>query len=172
MGFRLGQQFEGVLTAAQAGGEWAIAALYQDLQPAVLRYMRARAGQDGEDLAAETWLSVARNLRSFTGDEAGFRSWVFTIAQRRVADYRRARGRRPAPTPDDALADMAGPDDPAGTALADGGATRPPGGSWRCSRKTRPKSSCCGWSPASPSKKWPGSPDAARARSGSSNTGR
>jgi DNA-directed RNA polymerase specialized sigma24 family protein len=39
---------------------------------------------------------VLRNLNGFEGDEARFRSWVFTIAHRRLADDRRRRARRPA----------------------------------------------------------------------------
>ncbi|MEE9184149.1 MAG: RNA polymerase sigma factor, partial [Acidimicrobiia bacterium] len=38
---------------------------------------------------------VVRNLDTFTGDEAGFRSWLFTIVHRRVLDARRRARRRP-----------------------------------------------------------------------------
>lgn len=40
-------------------------------------------------------LQVVRDLRRFEGDEAGFRSWVFTIAHRRLLDARRSHDRRP-----------------------------------------------------------------------------
>lgn len=40
-------------------------------------------------------LQVVRDLRRFEGDEAGFRSWVFTIAHRRLLDARRSRDRKP-----------------------------------------------------------------------------
>lgn len=59
------------------------------------RYLRAQLGQDAEDVASETWLSVARGLGTFSGDEDAFRAWVFTIAKRRVVDHLRRRGRRP-----------------------------------------------------------------------------
>jgi RNA polymerase sigma-70 factor (ECF subfamily) len=42
----------------------------------------------------DVFLQVARNISSFNGDESGFRSWVFTIAYRRLIDERRLRGRR------------------------------------------------------------------------------
>lgn len=90
----LGDQFLGILTAAQEGGDWAVAILYRSLQPAVVSYLRSRAGDDAEDLAAETWLAVARGLRVFSGDEAAFRSWVFTIAHRRLVDHHRSGSRR------------------------------------------------------------------------------
>lgn len=38
---------------------------------------------------------MVRDLSSFSGDEAGFRSWVFTIAHRRLLDARRRLTRRP-----------------------------------------------------------------------------
>ena len=90
----LGDQFLGILTAAQEGGDWAVAILYRWLHPALVGYLRGRAGDEAEDLAAETWLAVARGLRAFSGDEAAFRSWVFTIAHRRLVDHHRANTRR------------------------------------------------------------------------------
>jgi RNA polymerase sigma-70 factor (ECF subfamily) len=91
----LGDQFPGILTAAQDGGEWAVAILYRWLHPAVVSYLRARAGDEAEDLASETWIAVARGLPKFSGDETAFRSWVFTIAHRRLIDHHRVTNRRP-----------------------------------------------------------------------------
>jgi RNA polymerase sigma factor (sigma-70 family) len=91
----LGDQFQGILTAAQDGGEWAVAILYRWLHPAVVGYLRARAGDEADDLASETWIAVARGLAGFSGDESAFRSWVFTIAHRRLIDHHRATARRP-----------------------------------------------------------------------------
>jgi RNA polymerase sigma-70 factor (ECF subfamily) len=116
----VGPEFDSVLAAAQEGAEWAVAVLYRNLQPAVLRYLAARAGEEGEDLAADTWLDVARGLKSFSGNESSFRSWVFTIAHRRLVDHHRRRARRiRARADDEAVAQLAGPDDPAETALAE-----------------------------------------------------
>lgn len=115
---RLGAQFDGILAAAQAGGEWAVAALYRELHPAVLRYLRSRAGQDAEDLASETWLDVAKGLPGFSGSETAFRSWVFTIAHRRLVDHRRTVARRPGSTAgEEAVAALPAADDPAAAAL-------------------------------------------------------
>lgn len=47
-----------------------------------------------DDLAAEVWLAVARGLDRFSGDEANFRSWLFTIARHRVIEHRRRQARR------------------------------------------------------------------------------
>jgi RNA polymerase sigma-70 factor (ECF subfamily) len=88
-----GEQFEGVLTGARSGAEWAIAALYREFHPRLLRYLRAQEPVDGEDLAAEAWLDAAQGLRRFKGDELAFQRWVFTIARRRLIDFRRRRSR-------------------------------------------------------------------------------
>ena len=55
------------------------------------------------------FLGVFARLRTFSGPEAQFRSFVFTIAHRRVVDHRRIRARRPEAAPLDA----AGGDEPA-----------------------------------------------------------
>jgi RNA polymerase sigma-70 factor (ECF subfamily) len=90
----LGEQFPSVLEAAQAGAEWAMAALYKDLQPSVLVYLRTKEPFEAEDVASEVWLDIAAGLRRFEGDEDAFRRWVFTIARRRLIDLRRQAGRR------------------------------------------------------------------------------
>jgi RNA polymerase sigma-70 factor (ECF subfamily) len=90
----LQEGFDQVLRAAQAGAPWAVEALYRELHPSVLAFLRHRAPQDAEDLAADVFVDVAEGLGRFQGTEANFRSWVFTIAYRRLADLRRRRARR------------------------------------------------------------------------------
>jgi RNA polymerase sigma-70 factor, ECF subfamily len=85
-----------VAAAARDGEEWALGRLYTTLAPAVAGFFRLQHVTDPEDLTSEVFVGVLRNLRSFDGDEAHFRSWVFTIAYRRLADDRRAARRRPA----------------------------------------------------------------------------
>lgn len=91
----LGEPFPEILTAAQQGAEWAWARIYQDLAGPVTGYLTGHGGHEPDDLAAETFLQVARGIHGFSGDEGQFRSWVFVIAHRRLQDERRARGRRP-----------------------------------------------------------------------------
>ena len=86
--------FERVLAEAKVGAEWAITALYRDLQPSLLRYLRSQAPADCEDLASEVWLDAASSLIRFEGDETALRRWLFTIARRRLVDLRRRDGRR------------------------------------------------------------------------------
>jgi RNA polymerase sigma-70 factor (ECF subfamily) len=101
-----GVEFDSVLGAARLGEEWAVTALYEAVQPSLLRWLRSRAGSDADDVASQTWLEVANGLARFEGGEDGFRGWVFTIARRRLADERRRRRRRPttAQLPDDIAA--------------------------------------------------------------------
>jgi len=91
----LGDYFASVLVAARLGHAWAWEAIYRDLAGPVLGYAKNRGANDPEDVASETFLQVARNIHRFEGDEVGFRSWVFTIAHRRVIDQQRAEGRQP-----------------------------------------------------------------------------
>lgn len=84
-----------VVQAAQAGDEDAFVVLYRALHPGLLRYLWSHIGDAAEDVAAETWLHVARDIRRFEGDETGFRSWVITIGRHRMLDYLRQQGRRP-----------------------------------------------------------------------------
>jgi RNA polymerase sigma-70 factor, ECF subfamily len=88
-----GEQFEAVLAGARAGAEWAVCALYREFYPRLVRYLRAQEPAEGEDLAAETWLDAARGLHRFEGDEGAFQRWIFTIARRRLIDFRRRRSR-------------------------------------------------------------------------------
>ncbi|MDT7577382.1 MAG: polymerase sigma-70 factor, subfamily [Pseudonocardiales bacterium] len=86
---------ESALAAAREGVEWGFVALYRDLQPRLLRYATALIGPDAEDVTAETWLQVARDLHRFDGDLDGFRGWASTICRHRAADAARVRARRP-----------------------------------------------------------------------------
>jgi RNA polymerase sigma-70 factor (ECF subfamily) len=100
---------EDALRVARAGDEAGFVVLYRDLQPKLLRYATALVGAEAEDVTAETWLQVARDLRNFTGDLNGFRGWVSRICRNRAMDSARLRSRRPA-DPTDALTFIDMPD--------------------------------------------------------------
>ena len=68
------------MAQAQRGDPEAFRVLYRDIQPRLLRYLHATAGQDAEDIASETWLQVTRDLPAFTGSYDGFRVWVAATA--------------------------------------------------------------------------------------------
>ena len=109
---RTGLPFDDVLVAAQTGAAWAFEVLYRDLAPVVTGYLRLHGAAEPDDLASETFIGVFTGLRTFDGDEAGLRAWVFTIGRRRLVDDWRRRGRRPvlAADGDDALREYRGGD--------------------------------------------------------------
>jgi RNA polymerase sigma-70 factor (ECF subfamily) len=93
--------FDAVLASAQRGDDRAVAVLYRELQPRLAGYLRAREPRAADDIEGEVWLAVAQGLTRFTGGQDAFRAWVFSIAHRRLADYRRTSARRstvPVPT--------------------------------------------------------------------------
>lgn len=90
----IGDEFDKLLSSAQEGDAVALEAVYRDLAPLVLGYLRGRGAADPEDLVSETFVAVVRNIRGFEGSETQFRSWVLTIAHRRLIDERRRLRRR------------------------------------------------------------------------------
>lgn len=112
-------QLDDAVRAAQRGDSAAFRVLYRDLQPRLLRYLRALVGDDAEDVASETWLQIARDMASFSGDHDGFRGWATTIARHRAMDHLRRDSRRPAsaPVPAEDLAWLAARDDTAELAM-------------------------------------------------------
>jgi RNA polymerase sigma-70 factor (ECF subfamily) len=91
----LNEEFPEVLAAAARGDELAFSALYRDVHPALLRYLRAMSWDIAEDAASECWFEVARGLGAFVGPEPAFRAWVFAIARRKLIDRIRYEARRP-----------------------------------------------------------------------------
>ncbi|MCV2393096.1 RNA polymerase sigma factor [Actinotalea sp. M2MS4P-6] len=88
-----------VLERARAGSGEAFGVIYAELAGPVSAYLRAKGVAEHEDLTSEVFIAVFQGLPGFEGDVVGFRSWVFTIAHRRVVDTWRRAGRRPEPVP-------------------------------------------------------------------------
>jgi RNA polymerase sigma factor (sigma-70 family) len=93
-GLPIGEGFPSVLDAARAGAPWAFERLYADLAPAVGGYLRVQGAAEPDDVTSEVFLGVFTGIGSFTGAEPQFRSWVFTIAHRKLIDERRRLARR------------------------------------------------------------------------------
>ncbi|WP_158296509.1 RNA polymerase sigma factor [Nocardioides albidus] len=83
------------LARALEGDEDAFGEVWRLLHPPLLRYLRVRDRDTAEDIAAETWLHVVRDLGRFSGGPAEFRAWVFTLGRHRAIDAGRARAARP-----------------------------------------------------------------------------
>jgi len=107
--------------AARDGNQEAFRVLYREVQPGLLRYLRGLVGnnaQDAEDLASETWLQIARDIRSFRDEGAGFRGWAVRIARHRALDHLRRNQRRPAAVlPVETLVDLPDQHDTAEAAI-------------------------------------------------------
>jgi RNA polymerase sigma factor (sigma-70 family) len=75
----------------------------------VHRFLVASVGPvDADDCYQETWLSALRAYPRLR-DTSNLRSWIFTIAHRKVIDHARARGRRAVPLAEAGeIADLAG----------------------------------------------------------------
>ena len=107
---RFGGRFGDVLAGARRGERWGLEQIFTALSPVVAGYLRTQGATEADDLTSEVFVAVLRNLHRFEGDEAAFRSWVFTIAHRRLTDERRRAGRQPTHEPLTAAANMAAPD--------------------------------------------------------------
>ena len=111
------------LASARRGDERGFTELWVSLNPLILRYLWVLVGQSADDVASETWLHAARDVREFRGDAAGFRVWLFRVARHRALDELRRAGRRPEdPTGlpgvgTDPAREHAAPDDTADAAL-------------------------------------------------------
>lgn len=83
------------IEAAKRGSVAAFERIYRALAAPVLSYLRWHRVSDPDGLTNDVFAQVHRKLRSFEGDEQGFRSWVFTIAHHRMIDDRRRSQRQP-----------------------------------------------------------------------------
>src|SRR5260370_28382279 len=82
LGAVIGEAFTAVLASAQKGREAAFSRLWEDGNPALLRYLRMVVPEAAEDVAADTWLQVVRGLAGFRGDEQAWRARLFSPAPR------------------------------------------------------------------------------------------
>jgi len=89
-----GVPFETVLAAAQSGAAWASTTLWREYSPSVAGFARGRGSRDPDDLASDVFLTVFDTLSTFSGSESDFRSYLFSLAYRRLVDELRQRARR------------------------------------------------------------------------------
>lgn len=92
---RIGSSFPIVIQSARRGGQGGFERLYNAYAGSVAGYLRVQGAEDPDDLTNQVFFDAFSAIESFEGDEDGFRSWLFTIAHRRLVDDRRRRGRRP-----------------------------------------------------------------------------
>ena len=88
------QNFEALLAAAQVGAPWACGAIWVEFAPAVTAFLRARGSREPDDVTSEVFIAVLDQLPKFVGGPAELRSFIFSIAYRRLVDELRMRTRR------------------------------------------------------------------------------
>jgi RNA polymerase sigma factor (sigma-70 family) len=108
---RFAGRFDVVLAGARKGEPRALEEIFTTLAPVIAGYLRLQGSREPDDLTSDVFIGVLRNLGSFEGDEPAFRSWVFTIAHRRLLDERRRLARRPPPEPIELAPGEIAPDD-------------------------------------------------------------
>lgn len=85
------QPDEELVRCAQAGDGAAFDLLYERYLDRVYRRVRCSIPQaDVEDVTQEVFIAVIRSLKEFRGDSK-FRTWLYTILSRKIADYYRRR---------------------------------------------------------------------------------
>ncbi|MEL6671420.1 MAG: RNA polymerase sigma factor [Bacteroidota bacterium] len=82
---------------AKQGNRKAFEALFRLWQPKIFAhaYQTTQQKEAVEEIAQETWLAIARQLRNLR-DEELFPIWVYRITQKKAADWLRAKYREPA----------------------------------------------------------------------------
>ena len=88
------ESLEATIADAQFGSAAAIETLYRTFAPLVIGYLRGAGSTDAEDLASDVFVAMVARLPRFSGDEAAFRRWLFTIAHHRLVDERRRAATR------------------------------------------------------------------------------
>lgn len=80
--------------------------IYRALAGPVYSYLsnQVRRREDAEDLTGQVFLEAMRGVRTFSGDAAAFKGWLFRIAHNRAVDLARRLARRPEATLDEAEA--------------------------------------------------------------------
>jgi RNA polymerase sigma factor (sigma-70 family) len=80
-----------LLHAHAAGDPQAFGRLYDRYDRPCFQFIRRMVGsahaQAAEDLHQETWISIANSAAMFDPRKAGFATWLFTIARRKVWDH-------------------------------------------------------------------------------------
>jgi RNA polymerase sigma-70 factor (ECF subfamily) len=82
-----------LINLAQQGDRSAIAALYNENQPRVYRYIAYRVGDAAvaDDLTAEVFVSMVKNINQFEYRGRPFLAWLYTIAGNMVKMHYRGQ---------------------------------------------------------------------------------
>ena len=104
-----------LLERARAGDEAAWVEIVTDVGPKLRGYARAKGAPDPDDVMQDVLLAAASRLADFEGNERAFRSWIFSIAYRQIANRHRVAGREDAELPRILMDGAASPEEAAVT---------------------------------------------------------
>ena len=94
--------FDEMLHRARDGDVVGFDLLYRNYAGRIQAFAMARGAADPEVVTNDTMVRAFQNLNRFSGDEAAFMRWIFTIARNRLIDAHRSETRRPVLSDDDA----------------------------------------------------------------------
>jgi RNA polymerase sigma factor (sigma-70 family) len=86
--------FQELLDSARRGHSKSFEQIYTKLNQRVHAYVRVRGAIDPEGMVNDVFLAVFTRLGSFSGNEAQFNAWVFTISRNKLIDETRKQQRR------------------------------------------------------------------------------
>jgi RNA polymerase sigma-70 factor, ECF subfamily len=76
------------------GASWSWPDLFAQFAPAIHSFARSRGASSPDDIVQDVFATAVERFPRFSGDSSGLRSFLFTLAYRRVADEHRVRYRR------------------------------------------------------------------------------
>lgn len=94
---RVDTEIDVYLDFARRGDQRGFTGLYHLLAGRVAGYVGGRGVHEVDDVVNEVFLGAFGNLDTFTGRAPEFRSWLFSIAWNKSADWHRSGHRRPTP---------------------------------------------------------------------------
>lgn len=96
---------DALMAAYAAGRDAAFDALYRRHESGLYRFVRRLLGPSlaahTDEVFQDTWLAVVRSRGTWSREGAQFRTWLFTLAHRRVIDVWRRSGREVSVDTDD-----------------------------------------------------------------------
>lgn len=104
---------------AQQGDQLALAALYDEYQPRIYRYVLYRIADVAlaEDLTAEVFVSMVKSIRHYEERGRPFLAWLYTIAGNTIKMHHRRPHHEWLPLPETLVDDTADPVEVAHTRL-------------------------------------------------------
>lgn len=82
------------IACAKTGDKDALSRIWTLLNPALIRFLASLGSRSPEDIASESWVSLAKVLPRFQGDMSALQGLLFQIARARLYDEFRRQSRQ------------------------------------------------------------------------------